>query len=35
MGAYLTFASMDMGQESAAGQIPIQEMKKILKHFNI
>ncbi len=31
MGAYLTFASLEGGEESAAGQIPVEEMKKILE----
>ena len=31
MGGYLSFASLDEGQESAAGQIPISKMKKILE----
>ncbi len=35
MGSYLTFASFDVGEESAAGQIPITEMKRILEHFSI
>jgi 3-dehydroquinate dehydratase type I len=35
MGAHLTFVTLDVGQESAAGQIPIQEMKKILEYFLI
>lgn len=35
MGAYLTFTSFDRGQESAAGQIPIMEMKRILEHFTL
>lgn len=30
MGGYLTFASLETGEESASGQIPIWEMKKIL-----
>jgi 3-dehydroquinate dehydratase type I len=30
MGGYLTFASLKTGEESASGQIPIREMKKIL-----
>ena len=30
MGGYLTFASLEEGQESASGQIPVQKMKKIL-----
>ena len=31
MGGYLTFASLEGGEESAAGQIPVAEMKKILE----
>jgi 3-dehydroquinate dehydratase type I len=31
LGGYLTFASLEPGETSAAGQIPIKEMKKILK----
>jgi 3-dehydroquinate dehydratase len=31
MGSYLTFSSLETGEESAAGQIPINEMKKILE----
>ena len=31
MGGYLTFASLEGGEESAAGQIPVTEMKKILE----
>jgi len=30
MGGYLTFASLDEGQESASGQIPVRKMKQIL-----
>ncbi|NIR17330.1 MAG: type I 3-dehydroquinate dehydratase, partial [Desulfobacterales bacterium] len=30
MGGYLTFASLEEGEESAAGQIPVEEMKRIL-----
>ena len=33
MGAHLTFTSLEKGQESASGQIPINEMKDILGHF--
>ena len=33
MGGYLTFASLEGGEESAAGQIPVEEMKKILDIF--
>lgn len=31
MGGYLSFASLEKGQESAAGQIPIKEMRTILE----
>jgi len=34
MGSYLTFASLEAGEESAAGQVPINEIKKILKMFS-
>ena len=30
LGGYLTFASLETGQESAPGQIPVKEMRKIL-----
>lgn len=30
MGGYLTFASLEQGQESASGQIPARDMKKIM-----
>ena len=30
MGGYLAFASLETGEESASGQIPVREMKKIL-----
>ncbi len=30
MGGYLTFASLEAGQESASGQIPAKEMKKMM-----
>ena len=33
MGGFLSFASLEEGQESAAGQIPISEMKKMLEMF--
>jgi 3-dehydroquinate dehydratase type I len=35
MGGYMTFASLERGEESAAGQIPVEEMKKILDFFKI
>ncbi|MEE8541975.1 MAG: type I 3-dehydroquinate dehydratase [Desulfobacterales bacterium] len=31
LGGYLTFASLEADQESAAGQIPVREMRKILE----
>ena len=31
MGGYLTFASLGTGEESASGQIPVREMKRILE----
>jgi len=34
-GAFLTFASLESGKESAPGQIPIQEMKKALKQMEV
>jgi len=33
MGAYMTFTSLAAGQESADGQIPIAEMKELLRFF--
>ena len=35
MGSYLTFASLEKGEESADGQIPVREMKKILACFSL
>ncbi len=35
MGGYLTFASLEAGEESADGQIPINELKKILECFSL
>ncbi|MDM7919964.1 MAG: type I 3-dehydroquinate dehydratase [Methanosarcina sp.] len=35
MGGYLTFASLEEGEESASGQIPVKEMKKLLKYFAV
>ena len=32
-GGYLTFASLDKGEESADGQIPVKEMREILAAF--
>jgi len=34
MGSYLTFVSLEEGEESATGQIPITDMKKILEHLS-
>jgi 3-dehydroquinate dehydratase type I len=33
MGANMTFASLAMGQESAEGQIPVDQIKELLKFF--
>jgi 3-dehydroquinate dehydratase type I len=35
LGGYLTFASLEQGDESADGQIPVTEMKKILDKLTI
>jgi 3-dehydroquinate dehydratase type I len=32
-GGYLTFASLDQGEESADGQIPVKEMRKMLERL--
>ena len=34
MGGYLTFASLEGGEESAEGQIPVIEMKKMMEYFS-
>ena len=34
MGGYLTFTSLGTGQESAPGQIPVKEMKALIKKFS-
>jgi len=34
MGSYLTFVSLEGGQESAAGQITVIEMKRMLEYFS-
>lgn len=34
MGGFLTFTSLREGQESASGQIPINEMKMMLEYFS-
>jgi 3-dehydroquinate dehydratase type I len=33
-GGYLTFASLDQGEESADGQIPVREMREMLERFS-
>ena len=33
LGGYLTFASLDQGEESADGQIPVQEMREMLERL--
>ena len=33
MGGYLTFTSLETGEESAPGQIPVNEMKHLLEYF--
>jgi 3-dehydroquinate dehydratase type I len=33
-GGYLTFASLDQGEESADGQMPVKEMRKMLATFS-
>ncbi len=33
MGGYMTFTSLGTGQESATGQIPVAEMKRLLEQF--
>ncbi|HUU40790.1 MAG TPA: type I 3-dehydroquinate dehydratase [Desulfatiglandales bacterium] len=35
MGGYLTFASLEEGKESADGQIPIREMRKVVDILSI
>jgi len=35
LGGYLTFASLEAGEESADGQIPITEMKHMMKRLSI
>jgi 3-dehydroquinate dehydratase type I len=34
MGAFMTFASLEPGQESASGQIPIEKMKELVEFFS-
>ena len=33
LGGYLTFASLDQGEESADGQIPVKEMREMLERL--
>lgn len=33
LGGYLTFTSLETGEESAPGQIPVNEMKNLLEYF--
>lgn len=35
LGGYLTFTSLETGDESAPGQIPVKEMKKLLEYFAV
>lgn len=35
MGGYLTFTSLETGEESAPGQISVNEMKQFLKYFSV
>lgn len=35
MGGYLTFTSLETGEESAPGQIPVNEMKYLLEYFAV
>lgn len=35
MGAYFGFASLETGQESASGQMPLTEIKQLLEYFKI
>ena len=35
MGGYLTFTSLETGEESAPGQIPVNEMKRLLEYFAV
>lgn len=34
-GGFLTFTSVESGQESAPGQIPVNEMKNMLEYFSV
>lgn len=35
MGGYLTFTSLESGEESAPGQIPVKEMKNLVEYFTV
>ncbi len=35
LGGYLTFTSLETGEESAPGQIPVNEMKRLLEYFAV
>ena len=35
MGGYLAFTSLETGEESAPGQIPVKEMRELLEYFAI
>ena len=35
MGGYLSFTSLETGEESAPGQIPVKEMKDLLRYFSV
>ena len=35
MGGYLSFTSLEAGEESAPGQIPVNEMKQLLEYFSV
>jgi 3-dehydroquinate dehydratase len=33
MGAYMTFASLETGQQSADGQMPVAETRRLVEFF--
>ncbi len=35
MGGYLTFTSLETGEESAPGQIPVRKMRELLEYFAV
>ncbi len=35
MGGYLTFTSLETGEESAPGQIPVKKMRELLEYFAV